>query len=79
MTWGDIGNKGSSRVYYFSGRVTELQRTEFPSDLKDEVKLPEMPMTFSVKFELPYVFIFFYHTFSYALLKRRKKHVKITI
>lgn len=53
MTWGDIGDKGGARVYYYSGSVSELQRTDFPSDLKEEFMLPEMPMTFYSKVELP--------------------------
>ena len=53
MTWGDISSKGGARVYYYSGDISKLQRTDFPSDLNDEYKLPEMPITFSTKLELP--------------------------
>ena len=53
MPWGDIHSKGGAKVYYFSGNVSELQRTDYPADLKDEYKLPEMPMAFSTKNELP--------------------------
>jgi len=53
MTWGDLGDKGGSRVYYYSGNISELHRTDFPSDLQDEFKIPEIPITFSNKTELP--------------------------
>ena len=54
MTWGfDPQDKGSARVYYFPGDISELNRTDFPSDLADEYIIPEMPMTFSSKDELP--------------------------
>ena len=52
-TWGFIGDKGSARVYYYSGNVSELRRMGFPSDLNDEFKIPEMPITFSNKMEIP--------------------------
>ena len=54
MTWGfDPKDKGSAKVYYFPGEISELNRTDFPSDLLDEYKLPEMPITFSTTNELP--------------------------
>lgn len=53
MTWGGIGDKGGARVYYYPGSVSELHRTDFPTDLIEEYKLPEMPITFSAKSELP--------------------------
>ena len=55
MTWGfDPHDRGSSRVYYYTGDVSELKRTEFPSKLLEEYRLPEMPITFSTKADLPY-------------------------
>jgi len=54
MTWGfDPKDKGSARVYYFSGDIAALIRTDFPSDLPDEFRIPEMPITYSSKDELP--------------------------
>jgi len=54
FSWGfDPKNKGSARVYYHPGDVSELHRTDFPPDFPEEYQLPEMPMTFSVKNELP--------------------------
>ena len=54
MTWGfDPQDKGSAKVYYFSGDASALVRTDFPSDLLDEFRIPEMPITYSSKDELP--------------------------
>jgi len=54
MTWGfDPQDKGSARVYYFPGDISELSRTGFPSVLADEFVIPEMPIAFSSKNELP--------------------------
>ena len=54
MTWGfDPMDKGSARVYYYSGEISELNQTECPSDLLEEYKIPEMPIAFSTENELP--------------------------
>ena len=54
IAWGnDPKDKGSAKVYYFPGSVSKLQSTDFPVDLSDELKLPEIPITFSHKSELP--------------------------
>jgi uncharacterized protein YwqG len=54
MTWGfDPKDKGSARVYYFNGDKTELSRIEFPDDLEDDYKLPEIAMHFSTKKDVP--------------------------
>lgn len=54
MTWGyDPAHKGSARVYYHSGSTEELVRTDFPADLLDDCKLPELAITFSSEEELP--------------------------
>lgn len=54
MTWGfDPKDKGSAKVYYFSGDISDISRTEFPSDLLDEYKIPEMSISFSSAKELP--------------------------
>jgi len=49
----DPKDKGSAKVYYYPGSVSELQRTNFPLDLPDAFKFPEMPIEFSNKRELP--------------------------
>ena len=55
MAWGyDPKDKGSARVYYYSGDISELIRTDFPSDLLEEFQLPEMAIAFSVHNELPF-------------------------
>jgi uncharacterized protein YwqG len=54
MTWGfDPKDAGSAQVYYFPGDTSELSRTDFPSDLCDDYKIPEMPISFSPRTELP--------------------------
>jgi uncharacterized protein YwqG len=53
MKWGGLDDKGSTKVYYYPGSISELQRTDFPSDLLEEYKLPEMSITFSTEIELP--------------------------
>ncbi len=54
MTWGfDPKDKGSARVYYFSGNLSELTRTNFPIEMETEFKLPEMKIVFSEKYDLP--------------------------
>ena len=54
MTWGyDPKNKGSAKVYYFAGDVTELIRTNFPNDMEDDFKFPEIQLGFSKKYDLP--------------------------
>ena len=54
MTWGfDPGHKGSAKVYYFDGDVTELIRTNCPDSKQDEFKLPEIKLGFCKKYDLP--------------------------
>ena len=54
MTWGfDPKDKGSARVYYFDGDVTELMRTNYPNDMEDDFKFPEIQLGFSKKYDLP--------------------------
>lgn len=54
MTWGSYPHdKGSARVFYFDGDITELKRTDFPDDLQEKFKLPEMKLDFSKKYDLP--------------------------
>lgn len=54
MRWGfDPNDKGSAKVYYFDGDVAELKRTVFPHDLEADFKLPEIPLGFCKKYDLP--------------------------
>lgn len=54
MKWGyDPKDKGSAKVYYFDGDVTELMRTNFPNDMEDDFKFPEIQLGFSKKYDLP--------------------------
>jgi uncharacterized protein YwqG len=54
MTWGfNPQDKGSAKVYYYSGDISGLSRTKFPLDLLEEYKIPEMTITFSSENELP--------------------------
>jgi len=54
QTWGfDPKDKGSAKVYYYPGDVKELKRTNFPSDLSEENQIPEVPILFSAKKDLP--------------------------
>ena len=54
MTWGfDPKDEGSAKVFYFDGSVTELNRANFPDDMEDDFKLPEIQLDFSKKYDLP--------------------------
>ncbi|MCL1913677.1 MAG: YwqG family protein [Eubacteriaceae bacterium] len=54
MTWGyDPIDKGSARVYYFD-LSQAVKGFEFPNDLDPEYRLPEMPIGFCAKPDLPY-------------------------
>ena len=54
MTWGfDPKDRGSAKVYFFPGNTSELHRTEFPSDLLEAYRIPEIIISFSSKKELP--------------------------
>jgi len=56
MKWGyDPKDKGSARVFYYSGDISELCKTEFPANLSSEYRIPEAPVAFPVshKAELP--------------------------
>lgn len=53
MTWGfDPADLGSAKVFYFSGNE-ELNTTEFPDDMEDEYKLPELHVDFSDNISFP--------------------------
>lgn len=47
MTFGDnIKDKGSAKVYYYEGNISELVRTDFPDDMEREYKLPQIKLSF---------------------------------
>ena len=53
MTWGfDPKDKGSARVYYYD--IDSLERQSFPSELALKYCMPEMPVSFTTKNDLPY-------------------------
>lgn len=55
MTWGyDPQHKGSAKVFYFDGDISELNRVDFPSDMQEDFKLPEIELGFCKKYDLPY-------------------------
>lgn len=55
MTWGfDPKDKGSAKVYYYDGEISELKRTDFPKDMTKEYKIPEVKIDFSNSFNAPY-------------------------
>ncbi|KGK81150.1 YwqG family protein [Clostridium sp. HMP27] len=55
MTWGfDPNDKGSAKVFYFDGNITDLIRADYPDDMQDDFKLPEIQPSFSSKYDLPY-------------------------
>lgn len=49
----DLQDRGSARVYYFCGNVSELKQTDFPEDLREALRLPEARLCFSHKYDLP--------------------------
>lgn len=54
MTWGfDPDDKGSAKVFYYPGAVSDIRRADVPADLSDEYKIPEMAVNFFTKDELP--------------------------
>ncbi|GAA0741581.1 YwqG family protein [Clostridium oceanicum] len=54
LTWGCYPqDKGSAKVFYFDGDVKELNRTNFPDDMEENFKLPEIQLDFSKKYDLP--------------------------
>ncbi|KAB2332620.1 YwqG family protein [Bacillus mesophilum] len=54
MTWGyDPQHRGSAKVFYFDGDLSELSRTPFPDDMENECKIPEIPLHFSQKYNVP--------------------------
>lgn len=54
MPWGfDPKDKGCARVFYYSGDISELVRTDFPADLENEYRIPEMGLSFTSKYNVP--------------------------
>lgn len=55
MKWGfDPKDEGSAKVYYYDGEISELIRTDFPNDMEEEHKIPEVKIDFSNSFNVPY-------------------------
>lgn len=50
---GSLSDKGSARVYYYSGSVSELTRTDFPEGLREALRFPEAKLRFSHKYDFP--------------------------
>lgn len=54
MVWGfDPKDRGSAKVYYYDGEIEELVRTDFPEDMDQEFRLPEVKMFFDSKYNAP--------------------------
>lgn len=54
MSWGfDPNDKGSARVYYYDGDISELVRTDYPEDMPKEYKLPSIKLVFESKENIP--------------------------
>lgn len=54
MRWGyDPKDAGSAKVYYFSGSEQELTVTEFPEDLEEDYRMPELALEFSSVISIP--------------------------
>lgn len=54
MTWGfDPKDKGSAKVYYFDGEISELSETDFPVDMEQDSMLPEFSLSFENTLDLP--------------------------
>lgn len=49
----DVRDKGSARVYYYNGDVSALAPMDFPDDLREALRLPEVKLNFSHKYDLP--------------------------
>ncbi|MGD9155007.1 MAG: YwqG family protein [Bacillota bacterium] len=54
MVWGfDPKDKGCAKAFYFNGDMSDLKRTDFPPDMQEEYKLPELKMNFFSKYNVP--------------------------
>lgn len=55
MVWGgDPKDKGASRVYYYDGKISDLIRTDFPDDMQKDFMMPELSLSFSSSYSVPY-------------------------
>ena len=54
MAWGyDPKDKGCSRVYYYDGDLSNLEKTDFPDDMEQDFKMPELKLSFDSKYNAP--------------------------
>lgn len=54
MAWGySAADYGCARVYYYGGDLSRLQTRDFPENMRVECRLPEAPIHFTEKYELP--------------------------
>lgn len=54
MSWGfDPKDKGCAKVYYYDGDNSDLVRTDFPSDMEEDFKMPEIGLSFNSRYNAP--------------------------
>jgi uncharacterized protein YwqG len=54
MVWGfDPQDKGSAKVYYYDGRISELVRTDFPKNMEQHFMMPEIKLSFGSQYNAP--------------------------
>lgn len=54
MSWGfDPQDKGCAKVYYYDGDISDLVRTNFPNDMEEDFKMPEIELSFNSKYNAP--------------------------
>lgn len=54
MKWGfDPADKGCARVFYYAGEHEGLSETELPEDLEEDYRLPEIPISFRNRDDVP--------------------------
>lgn len=54
MEWGfSHQDKGCSRVYYYDGDISSLEKTNFPDDMNQDYKLPELKLIFNSIYNAP--------------------------
>lgn len=52
--WGfDPADKGCARVFYYAGGMEELAETELPEDMEENSRLPEIPVSFWNRDDVP--------------------------
>jgi uncharacterized protein YwqG len=54
MAWGfDPQDKGSAKVYYYDGSISDLVKTDFPNDMEKDFKMPEIRLSFNSRNNAP--------------------------